>query len=312
MVYCRRDWRSTIGGNASPLDRGFGFGSSDEVPGKFAFGLVGTKGFCLAGIGDPVVIAVFFFTMALAIVAASISTGAMAERWAWKSFMLYGAWVMLPVALYANWIWGGGWLAQTGVNWGCGHGAVDFAGSGVIQGAGGLIALAGAICIGPRLGKYVGGRARAMPGHSVPFVVLGTFVLLLAWFGIHAGATQLVGDVSLPVIAVNTALAGFCGALGAAMLLLAKSYKPDPTLLCNGFIAGLAAISAACAFVDYWAAMLIGVVAGVLVSQSIYFLDKIGIDDPAGSISMHGASGIWGLLAVGLFANGNMAPVGTA
>ena len=175
-----------IGGNTSALDHGLGIGASDDAAGKFAFGLIGTKGFCLAGVSDPVLIAVFFFTMTLAIVAASITTGAMAERWAWKSFLLYGAWVVLLVAVYANWMWGGGWLAQAGVNWGWGHGAVDFAGSGVIQGVGGMIALAGAICIGPRLGKYVGGRARAMPGHSVPFVVLGTFVLLLAWFGIHS------------------------------------------------------------------------------------------------------------------------------
>ncbi|HEY2759557.1 MAG TPA: hypothetical protein VGI75_02400, partial [Pirellulales bacterium] len=146
-----------IGGDASPLDRGLGIGAVDDVASKFEFGLTGVKGFCLAGISDPVIIAVFFFVMALAVVAASITAGAMAERWAWKNFLLYGAWIMLPVGLYANWIWGGGWLAQAGANWGWGHGAIDFAGSGVIQGAGGVVALAGAICLGPRLGKYVGG-----------------------------------------------------------------------------------------------------------------------------------------------------------
>jgi Amt family ammonium transporter len=293
-----------LGSAELPLNRGIGLASSGDDSGSYSIGLAGGKGFCLAGISDPTILSVFFFSMALAIAAASIPTGAMAERWAWKNFMLYGVWFVLLFSLVANWIWGGGWLAQMGTNWGWGHGAVDFAGAGVIQALGGITALAGAICIGPRLAKYIGGRARAMPGHSVPFVILGTFVLMFSWFGLHVGSAVAGSDLPLSQIVVNTALAAFCGALGAMCVLLFQSYKPDPTLLCNGFIAGLAAISAACPFVDPWAAMVIGAVAGVLVSQSIHFWDKIGVDDPVGSISMHGVSGLWGIIALGLFANG--------
>ena len=119
-------------------------------------------------------LALFFFMMVFMDTTATIPTGAMAERWAWKNFCLYGLWVALPYCLYANWVWGGGWLAQGGVNWGLGHGAVDFAGSGVVHGMGGIIALAGAIVIGPRIGKYVDGKPQAIPGHNVPMVVLGT------------------------------------------------------------------------------------------------------------------------------------------
>ena len=133
--------------------------------------------------------ALFFFMMVFMDTTATIPTGAMAERWAWKNFCLYGLWVALPYCLYANWVWGGGWLAQGGLNWGLGHGAVDFAGSGVVHAMGGIIGLAGAIVIGPRIGKYVDGKPQAMPGHNVPMVVLGTFILAFGWFGFNPGST---------------------------------------------------------------------------------------------------------------------------
>jgi Amt family ammonium transporter len=265
---------------------------------------LGTKGFFLGGLDDPGVLSLFFFMMVLMNIAATIPTGAMAERWRWKNFCLYGLWVALPYGIFANWVWGGGWLAQAGKNWGLGHGAVDFAGSGVVHAMGGLIGLAGALVLGPRIGKFIGKRAQAIPGHSIPMVVVGSFLLTFGWFGFNPGWTFAGTDLRIGVIVVNTILAGASGALASMVYLQMRQMKPDPSLMCNGLLAGLVAISAPCAFVDAWAAVLIGAVAGVLVVLSIFFWDRVHIDDPVGAISIHGVGGLWGLIALGLFANG--------
>jgi Amt family ammonium transporter len=228
----------------------------------------------------------------------------MAERWGWKNFCLYGLWVALPYCLFAHWVWGGGWLAQSGLNWGLGHGAVDFAGSSVVHAMGGVIALAGGLVIGPRIGKYVDGRPTPIPGHNIPFVVIGTFVLAFGWFGFNAGSTLSGTDLRIATVIVNTMLASVTGAISCMLYLMVRGMKPDPSMICNGMLAGLVAITAPCAFVDSWAACVIGAIAGVLVVVSVFFWDKVGIDDPVGAISVHGVNGLWGTLCVGLFANG--------
>jgi ammonium transporter, Amt family len=236
---------------------------------------------------------------------ATIPTGAMAERWAWKNFCLFALWVALPYCLFANWVWGGGWLAQMGVNWKLGHGAVDFAGSGVVHAMGGIIGLAGAMVIGPRIGKFTkDGKPLPIPGHHVPMVIAGTFILAFGWFGFNPGSTLAGTDLRISVVVVNTMLAGIAGAITAMLTLGAKGLKPDPTMLCNGMLAGLVAITAPCAFVDSWAAVVIGGIAGVLVVFSVFFWERRGIDDPVGAISVHGVNGLWGVISVGIFANG--------
>ena len=236
---------------------------------------------------------------------ATIPTGAMAERWAWKNFILYGLWVAFPYCLYANWVWGGGWLAQAGVNWGLGHGAVDFAGSGVVHAMGGFIGLAGALVVGPRIGKYSkDGRPQAIPGHNIPMVVLGTFILAFGWLGFNPGSTLSGTDLRISFVVVNTMLASITGAIGAMAALEFKGLKHDPSMLCNGMLAGLVAITAPCAFVVPWSAALIGLIAGVLVVYSVLFFEQKGVDDVVGAVSVHGMNGVWGLLSVGIFSTG--------
>src|SRR4029453_3999126 len=185
-------WYASLGPGLSVLNSGVGLGAAVDAAGNatgaYTYGLMGTKGFFLnPAVNDVGVMAIFFFMMVFMDTTATIPTGVMAERWSWKSFCLYGLWVALPYCLYANWVWGGGWLAQGGVNWGLGHGAVDFAGSGVVHGMGGIIGLAGAMVLGQRIGKYVNGKPQAFPGHNIPFVVLGTFILAFGWFGFNPG-----------------------------------------------------------------------------------------------------------------------------
>lgn len=290
-------WYAALGPGLSILNSGI---SLEE--GKY--GLIGTKGFFLHGMDDVSIMALFFFMMVFMDTTATIPTGAMAERWSWKSFVLFGLWIALPYCIYANWVWGGGWLAQAGKNWGLGHGAVDFAGSGVVHAMGGMISIVGAYLIGPRIGKYINGRPQAMPGHSVMAVVAGTFILGFGWFGFNPGSTLSGTDLRISVVVVNTMLGGIAGALSCMFYLMARGMKPDPSMMCNGMLAGLVAITAPCAFVDSWAAMLIGIIAGVIVVESVFFWDRIGIDDPVGAISVHGMNGLWGVISLGLFANG--------
>jgi Amt family ammonium transporter len=170
---------------------------------------------------------------------------------------------------------------------------------------GGVIALAGAMIIGPRLGKYnAEGKPQAMPGHSVPLVVLGTFILAFGWFGFNPGSTLAGTDLRISFVVVNTMLAGIVASLVSMMTLMLKGLKPDPTMCCNGMLAGLVAITAPCAFVNPIGAVVIGAVAGWLVVEAVFFWERRGIDDPVGAISVHGVNGIWGVLSVGIFATG--------
>ena len=301
-------WYSSLGPGTSILNSGIGIGPAVDAvgaaTGAFTYGLLGTKGFFLNGLDDVSVLCLFFFMMVFMDTTATIPTGAMAERWSWKNFCLFGLWVALPYCLYANWVWGGGFLAQGGVNWHLGHGAVDFAGSGVVHSMGGIIGLAGALVIGARKGKYRDGKPVPIPGHHVPMVVIGTFILAFGWFGFNPGSTLAGTDLRISAVVVNTMLAGVAGALTSMLTLWGKGAKPDPTMMCNGMLAGLVAITAPCAFVDTWAAVAIGGIAGVLVVFSVFFWDNRGVDDPVGAISVHGVNGLWGVISVGIFANG--------
>ncbi len=272
------------------------------------FGLLGLKGFFLSpAVFDSAVMTLFLFEMVFMDTTATIPTGTMAERWDFRNFIIYGFWVgMFPYAIYGNWVWGGGWLAQLGQNFSLGHGAVDFAGSGVVHMCGGMIALAGGLCIGPRLGKYgPDGKPRAIPGHDVPMVMLGTFILALGWFGFNPGSTLAGTDHRIAIVAVNTMLAGAAASVGTLLTMYLVTSKPDPTMLCNGLLAGLVAITAPCAFVNTAGAVVLGFIAGVIVVFSVFFWERVAkVDDCVGALSVHGVCGAWGLLSVGIFANG--------
>jgi len=302
-------WYSSLGPGTSVLNGGGGIGAAVDAAGNatgvYHYGLIGLKAFFLNGVDDVSVMALFFFMMVFMDTTATIPTGAMAERWAWKNFCLYGLWIALPYCLYANWVWGGGWLAQAGLNWGLGHGAVDFAGSSVVHAMGGVIGLAGAMVIGPRIGKFVKGKPTAMPGHNIPMVVLGTFILAFGWFGFNPGSTLSGTDLRISFVVVNTMLASITAAVSAHLVLSMKGLKPDPTMLCNGMLAGLVAITAPCAFVSPWAAGLIGALAGVFVVYGVFFFERRGIDDIVGAVSVHGINGLWGVISLGIFANGD-------
>ncbi|MFO0426056.1 MAG: ammonium transporter [Planctomyces sp.] len=297
-------WYSSLGPGTSILNEGIGIGGDPAAPGIFTYGLMGMKGFFLNGMDDVSVLALFFFMMVFMDTTATIPTGAMAERWSWKNFCLFGLWIALPYSIFANWIWGGGWLAQAGKNWGLGHGVVDFAGSCVVHAMGGAIALAGAWLIGPRIGKYVDGKPVPMAGHHLPMVICGTFILCFGWFGFNPGSTLSGTDLRISAVVVNTMLAGVAGAIATMCYMMLKGMKPDPSMMCNGMLAGLVSITSACAFVDTWAAVVIGLIGGVVVVESVFFWERRGIDDPVGAISVHGICGSWGVIALGIFANG--------
>jgi ammonium transporter, Amt family len=273
-----------------------------------SFGLFGTKGFLLSNVYDVSVFAMFLFQMVFMDTTATIPTGSMAERWKFVSFFIYGIAVgTIIYPIYGNWVWGGGWLSQLGNNFGLGHGHVDFAGSSVVHMTGGVLAFVGAKMLGPRLGKYnKDGSANAIPGHNIPFAVMGSFVLAFGWFGFNAGSTLAGTDLRISVVAVNTMIASATGALGATLYMwLFKTKKPDVSMMCNGLLAGLVAITAPCAFVTVQSAALIGLIAGILVIEVAMFVEnKLKIDDPVGAIAVHGANGLWGCLALGLFADG--------
>jgi len=273
-----------------------------------AFGLFGMQGFFLSpSVYTAPIAALFLFQMVFMDTAATIPTGAMAERWSFSSFVMLSLVIStITYPIYANWVWGGGWLSQLGVNFGLGHGHVDFAGSSVVHMVGGVTALVGAKLLGPRIGKYgPDGRARPIPGHNMPMVVLGTFILAFGWFGFNPGSTLAGTDGRIAIIAVNTMLASAAGAFGAYLWLKLRFGTPDVSMLCNGMLAGMVAITAPCAFVTAPMAILIGLVAGVLVIVSALFVENtLKIDDPVGAASVHGVNGAWGILSVGLFADG--------
>jgi len=277
-----------------------------------AFGLFGKHGaFLMQGhTYDVGVMVVFLFQMVFMDTTTTIVTGAAAERWKFAAFMvstfLLGAFIY---PIFANWAWGGGWLANLGANFGLGHGYVDFAGSGVVHSVGGLTALAVALIIGPRLGKYTRtGKANAIIGHDIVIVLTGCFILAFGWFGFNPGSTTGAsgpGNLRIATVAVNTMLAGMTGGFGAMFYMWMRYGKPDASMSGNGFLAGLVAITAPCAFVNPVCACIIGLIAGVLVCLSVEYVDRVmHVDDPVGAISVHGANGLWGVIAVGLFADG--------
>ena len=273
------------------------------------FGLAGFQGFFLnPQVYDVGIFTLFLFQMVFMDTTATIPTGAMAERWRFLPFMIYGFFIsMIVYPIFGNWVWGGGWLSQLGVNFGLGHGHVDFAGSSVVHEVGGVAALAGAVVIGPRLGKYnKDGSSNAIPGHNIPMAIIGTFILAFGWFGFNPGSTLAGTDLRIGIVATNTMLASASGAFAATVYMWIKYGKPDPSMMANGMLAGLVAITAPCAFVNAPIAVLIGAIAGILVVVSAFFIDKkMKIDDPVGAVAVHGVNGFWGVLSLGLFADGS-------
>jgi Amt family ammonium transporter len=289
---------------------GFG-GLSHEVSinlfGK-TWDIIGWTGFGLHGVYDVGVFSLFLFQMVFMDTTATIPTGSMAERWKYSAFFIYAIFVgSIIYPIYGNWVWGGGWLADLGANFGLGHGHVDFAGSSVVHMTGGVLAFVGAAVLGPRLGKFnKDGSSNAIPGHNIPMAIIGTFILAFGWFGFNPGSTLAGGDLRISVVAVNTMIASATGAVVSTLWMwLVRTKKPDPTMMLNGMLAGLVAITAPCGFVSVGGAALIGIVSGVLVIEAAFFIErKMKIDDPVGAIAVHGVNGAWGCLALGLFADG--------
>ncbi len=295
------------GGAVSLGNGGVALDAMASVPGLG--GIIGYKGFLLSGSGiyDPGIYALFFFQMVFMDTTVTIPTGSMAERVKYSAYVIIALFIsMFLYPLFGNWVWGGGWLSALGRNFGIGHGVVDFAGSAVVHSMGGMIALAGAIVIGPRLGKFKkDGTAKAFLGHNIPMAIIGTIILFFCWFSFNAGSTLNSADVRLSVVATNTMIAGAIGGVVSMFYMWIKYGKPDPSMTANGALAGLVAITAPCAFVNAASAFVIGFIAGILVCISVSVVEnKCKIDDPVGAISVHCVNGVWGVLALGLFADG--------
>jgi ammonium transporter, Amt family len=277
-----------------------------------SFGLFGQGGYFLMHNNsyDVMVMVLFLFQMVFMDTALTIVTGAAAERWKYAAFLvssfLMGAFIY---PLYGNWAWGGGWLANLGANFGLGHGYADFAGSGVVHAVGGITGLAVSMVVGPRIGKFMrSGKPVAMPGHDLVIVLTGCFILAFGWFGFNPGSTLGAsgnGNLRIGSIAVNTMLAGMAGSFGAMLYMWRRYGKPDASMTGNGLLAGLVAITAPSGFVNPVGAVIIGLIAGILVCVSVEFVERVmKVDDPVGAISVHGTNGLWGVISVGLFADG--------
>ena len=277
-----------------------------------AFGLWGQNGLFLVhkGTYDVAVLVLFLFQMVFMDTALTIVTGAAAERWKYAAFII-SSFVMgaFTYPIFANWAWGGGWLANLGANFNLGKGYCDFAGSGVVHAVGGVTALALSMIIGPRIGKYTReGKPNAILAHDIVIVLTGCFILAFGWFGFNPGSTLGAsgnGSLRIGSVAVNTMLAGMAGSFGAMLYMWLRYRKPDASMSGNGLLAGLVAITAPSGFVNPVGAVIIGVIAGVLVCISVEFVDRVlKVDDPVGAISVHGTNGLWGVLSIGLFADG--------
>ena len=258
----------------------------------------GLTGWCLAGAefdGLPLY-AFWLFQAAFCGAAATIVAGGMAERMKFTAYLVYTFIISaLVYPIVGHWIWGGGWLAGMGFG--------DFAGSAVVHTTGGVAALVGTIILKPRAGKYsADGKPNAIPAHSIPLASLGVFILWFGWFGFNAGSTLAVGDGNLiGRVAINTNLAAAAGGIVAMITVWKRFGKPDLSMAMNGALAGLVAVTAPCAFIDPWAAIVIGGIGGCLVVFAVEILDKMQIDDPVGAFPVHGVCGVWGTLAVGIF-----------
>ena len=262
-------------------------------------GIIGSDQFFLSG-AEASTFRDWMFQVVFAATAATIVSGAMAERTKFSAYLVYSVFIsglIYPVS--GHWIWNGGWLASMGFH--------DFAGSTVVHSVGGWAALMGAIILGARKGKYIksGGKVtvNAIPGHNMPLAALGVFLLWFGWYGFNAGSTLSGTDMNIALVATTTTLAAAAGAILAMVTSWIWFGKPDPSMSLNGALAGLVGITAPCAVSDPTGAVIIGAVAGILVVLSVEFFDKVlHIDDPVGAVSVHGVCGVWGTLAVGLFA----------
>jgi Amt family ammonium transporter len=294
---------SNLGGLA-PLSNEIGITIGDTT-----WGVSGGTGFALTGSSyDVGVIAFFLFQLVFMDTAATIPTGSMAERFRFKPFVIYALFISgILYPFYANWAWGGGFLSQLGAL-GLGNGYVDFAGSGVVHSIGGWAALAGAMVLGPRIGKYNrDGSSNTILGHNQILAILGTFILAFGWFGFNPGSTFGAsgnGALRIGIVAAVTMIASAFGAVAAMVYTWRTEGKPNPGMMANGMLAGLVAITAPSGFVGPIAAAIIGLIAGVLVCLSVAFFDRVHVDDPVGAISVHGVNGLWGVLALGIFADG--------
>jgi Amt family ammonium transporter len=277
----------------------FAFGGGGKWLGDEAFFLSG-QDMAIPAEGGLSIATIFFFQAVFAATAVTIASGAMAERTKFTSYLIFGA--IMTAFIYpvvVHWTWGGGLIAQMNIG-----DAVysDFAGSGVVHMTGGIAALVGAVMVGPRKGKYgPDGRPRAIPGHSIPFAMLGVFILWLGWFGFNPGS-ELAADGAVMTVALNTMLAAVAGGAACAATIWLKTGKPDLAMIGNGILAGLVAITAPCGAVNAGMSLVIGAIGGVIVVFSVLFFDKIKVDDPVGAISVHGVVGAWGVLSIGLFA----------
>ena len=278
---------------------GYAIAFGGEFTGLGAY--IGGGGWFLAGDGvftygtlDKFVF--FTFQVAFAATAATIVSGAMAERTQFRAYVLYSAVISAVIyPIVVRWQWGGGWLFQLDTPF---H---DFAGSTLVHMTGGVAAFMGARALGPRLGRYsADGRPRAIPGHSIPFAILGTFILLVGWYGFNPGS-WLAADKVIGGIALNTTLAGAAGAVAAMIVTWVRSGKPDVAMAGNGLLAGLVGVTAGAWVVNGLGALVIGFAAGLIVVYAVSFFDKIKIDDPVGAVSVHGVCGAFGTIMVGLF-----------
>ncbi|OFW02881.1 MAG: ammonia permease [Acidobacteria bacterium RIFCSPLOWO2_02_FULL_60_20] len=289
-------------GNSFMGMTGWLIGGADNSPalGDAYQGVFGS----LSWTGVPL-LAKFFFQLVFAGTAATIVSGCVAERIHYKSFMIFTlVLVGLSYPITGHWIWGGGWLAAMGMR--------DFAGSSVVHAVGGWSGLAGILVLGPRLGKYKSdGTVKPIPGHSMALVFLGGLILWLGWFGFNPGSTMAVDPGFISHVAMTTNLACCAAILSSTVLAWLMIGKPDFSMTVNGALAGLVAITAPCAYVSVTSSAIIGLIAGILVVPAVIFFDKIKIDDPVGALSVHLVNGIWGTIAVGLFATAD-APGGGA
>ena len=249
----------------------------------------------------------FFFQVVFAATAVTIASGAMAGRTKFSAYLLFSA--LMTAFIYpvvVHWTWGGGLIAKFNREvdgWDIWGDAVfsDFAGSGIVHLTGGVAALMGAIALGPRIGKYdEDGKPRAIPGHNIVFTVIGVFILWLGWFGFNPGS-ELAADGYVMSVAVNTLIAAAAGGAVSAIVVVAKTGKPDVGMVGNGVLGGLVGITAGCGAFNTFGSLITGAIAGALVVYSVLFIEKKGIDDPVGAVSVHGTCGIWGVLAIGLF-----------
>jgi Amt family ammonium transporter len=294
--------------NAAPTNLGGTPTLNSFLLGGGQWGFVGGKGFFLSGPGyDAGSLCLTLFEVVFMETAGYIIVGAICERitfWAFLLCEIFMGAILYPI--FGCWVWGGGWLSQVGATLGLGHGYVDFAGSTVVHAIGGFAAMALAVVLGPRLGKYgPDGKPRAFPAHNLAFVVTGTFILLFGWMGFNPGSTLGASDLRISVIAINTNLAAVAGSATALLFWYLKFGKPDISMACNGMLAGLVAITAPCAFVSPNSAVVIGILAGFLVCVGVLLNERVlKVDDPCGAISVHGYCGWLGAVCVGIFADG--------